>query len=333
MLVCAPLARDAVVISRALSQEGYAAFEVSSRDALLAELGSHTEVVILTQEALTHRLRDALVAFLREQPTWARLPLILTIDQTHHGRLDGELAELMQLGLVTVLQRPMRPMEFTTAIYNACAARQKQLEIRDHIAYQAELQRELNHRVKNTMATFIAVHQISLRQADDLESFKETFGGRIAALSAVNDMLHDESGGSPSLRTLCGLILAPYDSEDRRRISVEGPELKLRREPATPLGLILNELATNALKYGSLSIPEGKLAVTWAVEASADGDVTVTWRESDGPPVVRPEEAGYGSRFIRLSAARLGGEIAFDFDPKGFSATLTLPTVALCRRD
>lgn len=324
VLVWAPFAKDEAVIVGALREHGHAAIVPATAEDLSQQLEYHRDVLICTQEGFTHAVRDSLHRVLADQPAWSRLPLLIMVDLHHESEhLNEELRELMTQGLVTILHRPMRPLEFTTAIHNAVTVRQKQLEIRDHIAYQVELQRELNHRVKNMMSTFMAIHRMSLRQSHDLETFAEKFNRRIGALSVVHDLLHQTRDGRRSMEEIARKVLAPYDSEEGRRIVVEGPPLELSQDSAMSVGLILNELATNAVKYGALS-QDGSVAVLWSADRARDV-LRMEWTERDGPKVRPPQNNGYGTRFLKASAASLGGSFELDFRPSGLRAVLTAP--------
>ncbi|GGC56350.1 hypothetical protein GCM10010994_14090 [Chelatococcus reniformis] len=109
--------------------------------------------------------------------------------------------------------------------------------------------------------------------------------------------------------------LAPYRSEELTRILIDGPHLSVSREPATTLALCLHEFATNAIKYGALSSPEGHVLLNWELSAGADPDLTIRWIETGGPAVVAPSRTGYGTRYIRAALTGLFGrppELVFD---------------------
>ena len=327
ILVHAPLRRDAELICEVVRERGHEAHVVVSADALPERLEKHDAVLVCTQEGLTRGLRERLEAALSGQPAWSRLPLVLILDRAldNVGAMP-EIAPLMVAGDVIVLHRPMRPLAFTTALDAALASRRRQLEIRDHLRLQEELKRELHHRVKNALTTFLAIYRISLRQSRDLEELDRRFGERAEALVAVQTLLDDRRGASGDIRGVAEAVLAPYFGGSPPRITLEGPDRPVSRRFAFAVSLILNELATNAAKYGGLVTKDGRVAISWAVEGE---DFRLDWRESGGPAVERPERTGYGTRFIETSARGLRATSAFDFRPQGLHFSMAGPATAL----
>ena len=184
------------------------------------------------------------------------------------------------------------------------------------------LLRELDHRVKNTLSTVQAVAELTLRTATSLERFSETFRGRIAALARMHAAIWRNKGTPIRLRELSELSLAPFGYEGRRA-SIEGDEVLIPLQSAGPLGLVLHELATNAVKHGALSVMSGRVRLTWHLAAQW---LHLTWRESDGPIVTEPSHRGFGSTLITESIPyELGGSVTLDFAPGGVQCTITFP--------
>jgi two-component sensor histidine kinase len=125
--------------------------------------------------------------------------------------------------------------------------------------------------------------------------------------------------------------LEPYQDGMRQRIRLRGPRINLQPSAVLALGLAVHELATNAVKYGSLSVPDGRVHVMWAVTAGTDEPaLLVEWVESGGPPVRKPERQGFGTRLIQRGLAQqLGGEIKLDFAPAGIRCVITFPMTTL----
>ena len=185
---------------------------------------------------------------------------------------------------------------------------------------------ELNHRVKNTLATVQSIAAQSLKGISDIES-RETFDARLVSLSRTHDLLARDSWEGASLRELLLQELEPYRAEDGTRFTVEGPDFALRPKAALALGLAFHELATNAAKYGALSTREGRIRVTWDIpNASAPGALRLKWAETGGPPVTNIAHKGFGSVLIeRGLALELDAKVELDFDPGGLVCTVEVP--------
>jgi PAS domain S-box-containing protein len=173
---------------------------------------------------------------------------------------------------------------------------------------------ELNHRVKNTLATVMAISAQTRRTTTSLDAFHEAFRGRLAALSKTHNLLNESFWTGATLRRLVDEALAPYAAGDRT--VVEGEEVRLGPIAAVTLGMALYELASNAAKYGALSTPSGRVRVSWRPEAP--GRLRLEWEESGGPPVKPPERRGFGTQLIEKAlAAELHGEVRLEFPPQG----------------
>jgi two-component sensor histidine kinase len=181
---------------------------------------------------------------------------------------------------------------------------------------------ELDHRVKNTLSTVQAVAELTLRTATSLEAFGDTFRGRIAAMARMHAAIWRNKGTPMRLRELAELSLAPFGREGGRA-SIDGDEVSIPVQFAAALGLVLHELATNAVKHGALSVMSGSVRLTWRHEADR---LSLTWRESGGPAVTEPLHRGFGSTLIRESIPyELGGSVALEFAPGGVQCTIAFP--------
>ena len=182
---------------------------------------------------------------------------------------------------------------------------------------------ELNHRVKNSLATVQAIAYQTLRNAATPSDFHEAFESRLLALAATHDLLTASSWRGAALRDLLLAELQPFAAE---QYALSGPEVELTSAGTLALGLVLHELATNAAKYGALSKGGGRVAISWR----ADGDwLDLEWIEAGGPPVAPPTRRGFGSRLIERSLKdQLGGVARLDFDPAGLICAIRLPLQA-----
>ncbi len=191
---------------------------------------------------------------------------------------------------------------------------------------QLLLNRELVHRVKNTFAVLQSVMRATLRSSPSLKAFAATFTGRVESMSAAHDLLTAREWRDAELRALAQRQLAPL--VDAGRIAITGPTIELPAAFAVPLGLLLHELATNAVKYGALSVPQGRVTLSWAV--NSDGTRThikISWLEQGGPAVLEPTRRGFGSFLIEQGLP--DAKVAREFRPDGVACTIILPLQAL----
>jgi PAS domain S-box-containing protein len=191
-------------------------------------------------------------------------------------------------------------------------------ELREQEAHQKLLLDELNHRVKNTLATVQSVARQTLKDASPTQLAQEMFIDRLLALSATHNLLARYDWTHTSFRELLGVMLKPYG----RTWSCRGPDLQLDPNFAVSVGMALNELATNAVKHGAWSC-DGQVSI--AIERGP-AEVRITWRETGGPMVTPPTRLGFGSRLLERGVAReLGGKATLEHRPEGLVFSLTAP--------
>jgi two-component sensor histidine kinase len=145
------------------------------------------------------------------------------------------------------------------------------------------------------------------RGAENVEMLAEDFGGRLHALSNVHSAVFQAEGETISIAEVAALTFDPYRQMGVSRIEADGPPVTLSRAAGTTLALCLHELTTNAIKYGALSRPEGRVTFRWEIHAELRPDLSMEWQEEGGPPVVAPSRAGYGTRYLRSALASLFG--------------------------
>ncbi|WP_347271319.1 response regulator [Rhizorhabdus histidinilytica] len=180
---------------------------------------------------------------------------------------------------------------------------------------------ELNHRVKNTLASVQAIAMQTLRHSSGPSDFAPTFTGRIHALAKAHSLLSSSTWQGASLRQLIDGQL-DIGAVEPGQLSIDGPDIELVPELALHLALILHELVTNAHKYGALSVGEGRVSLDWT---SSDGLLVIRWTERGGPPVTPPSRRGFGTALIERSLKAEGGTATSDYAPEGLNWTLTLP--------
>src|SRR5919206_1128341 len=284
VLILAPAGRDAAVAGAILGEVGLVSTVCPDLDALVSGL-DHAGGVIVTEEALVHSDRRALADWIYRQPPWSDFPFVLLTSRGGHA--DAGLTEL--LGNVTILERPFHPSVLVNAVRCATRARQRQREAEAYLLerkrseeHQTLLIRELQHRVKNTLATVQALLRATSRSAGTVDEFKQVFEDRVLSLSRTHNLLVETTWRTALLRDILQGELAPYDDGAGTRVLLAGPAVELPAELAVPIGMAIHELTTNAAKYGAFSTPRGWLEVEWDVRGTDDSRRLQLWWAGDG---------------------------------------------------
>lgn len=183
---------------------------------------------------------------------------------------------------------------------------------------------ELNHRIKNTLATVQAIATQTLRRAASPTDFVESFNGRIKAMARAHALL---AGGSFQGAEITDLVREQLllSGEPDPRIAWAGPSITLEAQPALHLALVLHELGTNARKHGALSTPNGRVTVNWQVRVGDARSLQLNWCEAGGPPVTAPTTQGFGSILIEQSLRAHGGEVSVTYAVSGLTCQIDLP--------
>lgn len=251
----------------------------------------------------------------------ANRPMMLQIE-------SARSASLSQLSMITLL---FGLLAASLLMVVARLLTQQAMEDQASLDWFAEqnsirnsLTRELNHRVKNTLANVLSIVALTRRRATDLDEFAEGLDGRIRALSATHDLLTQSDWGATPVREVVEAELAPYARDKENALIMEGPSVELAPNDALSMGLAVHELATNAAKYGALSVPGGQVSVTWSL--LQDDLAKVEWVESGGPVVAQERKRGFGLDLIeKIVAHELKNPVKIDFDPDGVRCTLLVP--------
>lgn len=193
---------------------------------------------------------------------------------------------------------------------------------------------ELNHRVKNTLAMVQALAALAARSAPDVATYRDRLTERLNGLARTQALLTESDWTGAALGDLLRAELGLYEEMPRgtaaepaaaRRVVLEGPALRLPAHRVVAFGMLIHELATNAAKYGALSVPQGRLRVAWTMR---DQVLDFEWIESGGPPVVQPARQGFGTQMISRGLARqLGAEVVTEWRPEGVRFFLRMPLV------
>jgi two-component sensor histidine kinase len=196
-------------------------------------------------------------------------------------------------------------------------------------AFQAQARQqllldELNHRVKNTLASVQAIVTQTVRSGRAPQDFAQDLQARLKALSQTHDALTGSRWQGAALRAMLLAEFAPFAPQ---QIELSGEDVVLPPQNALPLGMVFHELATNAAKYGALSVAGGRVSVAWSLGQTPAGPaLTLDWVESGGPPVAAPARLGFGARLIeRTLAGELGGSASLDYQVEGLRCTLKAP--------
>lgn len=183
------------------------------------------------------------------------------------------------------------------------------------------LAREVDHRAKNLLALVQAT--VQLTHADTVEDYKTAIKGRLQALSNAHTLLAQSRWAGASLHSLIAEELAPYRLQGVPHTLIDGPELLLEPKSAQAIAMVLHELTTNAVKYGALSVPSGRLRVEWSC---GETQLVIRWSEAGGPSVKPPNREGFGTRVVgRVVKAELEGTLRFDWKPDGLACEIIIP--------
>ena len=245
--------------------------------------------------------------------------------ETVRRRKDGELVE------VSLTVSPVR--NEAGDILGASKIARDITEQKRVRAQQAILLREMNHRVKNLFSLAAGLLSLSARKSETVEQLASDYGARLRALARAHDLilpdLNRDAADIPRTTTFGALlrsILAPHRQEDDPRIAVTGADAELSGDALTAIALLLHELTTNAVKYGALSVPEGRLAVRLAAEG---GELRVLWDETNAPPSdAASRRQGFGTTLEQAALKGIGGTISRTWHGDGVSIVLSFP---LCR--
>lgn len=261
-------------------------------------------------------------------------PVVIEDITTDPKTADG-LQALMRLGVRSLAILPVRDHNGIVAIFFAHDANPRKweqedltflLNVGERVAasvarveaerLQKVLNLELSHRMKNTFAMVQALATQTLRVVPD-QTPVDIFLKRLQALSTAHEALLHQSWQSAKMSDIVANVLGHLGGLDRFKI--DGSPVNVGSRAALSLSLLLHELATNALKYGALSKPTGRVAVTWQVK---DDELNLHWRETGGPPAAEPTRRGFGSRLIKMGLIGTGG-VALRYLPTGFEADFT----------
>ena len=329
VLVLAPLGRDANIAASILATNDIQSQICGSLDETMQHL-DQSQCLVVAEEALISSDRNQFAAWLHRQPTWSDFPIVLL---TMRGtEMDKRLSFLD--GYLIVLERPFLASSLANSVRSALRARARQLEVKSFIEEKQQvadrqklLIRELHHRVKNTLANVRAMMGATAKSSGSVEDFTRDFSARIVSLADTHSMLTDDYWQMAFLHRLLESELRHYDTSDKSRVLLEGPDVALVADIAIPVGMAFHELASNSSKYGALSRPQGRLEVRWSVGTSGDAQlVHLNWLERGGPAVEQPKRRGFGTTLLeKVVAVQCDAKVELNYHPEGLRFAMALP--------
>lgn len=329
VLVLAPVGRDAKVASAILAENGIKSHICATLDEAVRLL-DHALCLVVAEEALISSDRNKFASWLNHQPTWSDFPIVLlTMRETE---IDKRLAFLDRY--LIVLERPFLASSLASSVRSALRARDRQLEVKSYIEQKQEvadrqklLIRELHHRVKNTLANVRAMMGATAKSSSSVDDFVRDFSARIVSLADTHSMLTDDYWQMASLHKLLESELRHYDTSDKSRVVLQGPNVALVADIAIPIGMAFHELASNSSKYGALSSPHGRLEVRWSVSNSqAERLLNLDWLENGGPRVKQPTRRGFGTTLLeKVVTVQCQAKVDLNYHPEGLRFAMALP--------
>ncbi|KKZ83990.1 signal transduction histidine kinase (plasmid) [Rhizobium phaseoli Ch24-10] len=234
-------------------------------------------------------------------------------DERWHVRKDGSL--FWASGQMMALRSDDGELEGFVKILR------DRTEQRENEERQRVLMHELSHRIKNTLAVVQAITNQSFRSANSMEEAEQSISARINAYANAHDILLQKNWLSATMGTIVEATASNLGLE-RDRIKASGPAVRLNPQAALAFALVLHELATNATKYGALSMTTGTVEIEWSVRKNAGDDrFSLLWQESGGPAVEAPKKVGFGSRLVNTSLSAFG-HVSLDYAATGLTIKL-----------
>jgi two-component sensor histidine kinase len=235
--------------------------------------------------------------------------------------LMNKAEDLDRLGL---LMTDFAPHDPVTDFLFAIRARDVTLdEIRGAIDRQQLLTRELDHRVKNTLAAVLTLVSLTSNESSNIDEFASRFEGRVRAMSMAHELLANTGWKEVELETLVATVLGGFLQDQSGVLTINGPRATIGPRQAGPLAMAIHELGMNAFKYGAWSNRKGCIEVDWTIER---GNISITWAESGGPPIAAPSDHGVGLGLVTgFIQHELRGKVKIDFNKSGLHVWIQFP--------
>jgi two-component sensor histidine kinase len=193
---------------------------------------------------------------------------------------------------------------------------------------QSLILEELHHRIRNTLAMVSAIASQSLRHAVDTDHARHAIEGRLLALGRAHDVLLQAQWTNADLEAIIRGATEAFDNADAPRFSIQGPKIEIGSATVIAVAMTLNELCTNATKFGALSVPAGRVDIAWTLDEPALR-LHLTWTEKDGPVVQAPTRRSFGTRLVETLGRQLKGTVRLMYEPGGFVFALDIPLASV----
>jgi two-component sensor histidine kinase len=187
---------------------------------------------------------------------------------------------------------------------------------------------ELHHRIKNTLATVAAIASQSLRNVPGAGHAQQAIEGRLLALGRAHDLLLQAQWSSAYLGKIVRGATEAFDNPDMPKFTIAGPDVRMTSGAVIAIAMTLNELCTNATKFGALSVPAGRIDIAWTLDSETHR-LNLTWTEKNGPAVQAPDRRSFGTRLVETLGRQLKGDVRLTYEPSGFVYTLDVPLESL----
>src|SRR4051795_1584750 len=187
---------------------------------------------------------------------------------------------------------------------------------------------ELHHRIKNTLATVSAIASQSLRNVPGAEHAQHAIEGRLLALGRAHDLLLQARWTSADLGKIVRGATEAFDNPDVPKFTITGPDVRMTSGAVIAIAMTLNELCTNTTKFGALSVPAGRVQITWAIDPKMQR-LHLKWTEQNGPAVRAPDKRSFGTRLVETLGRQLKGDVSLTYEPAGFVYVLDVPLASL----
>jgi two-component sensor histidine kinase len=247
----------------------------------------------------------------------------------HH--LPYTVAPPRQDDLLAAENASLRLLLAEAEINSQAMLAQAGIDAREHEAsdkLQQLILEERHHRIKNTLATVSAIASQSLRNVPEAGHARHAIEGRLLALGRAHDLLLKAQWSSADLGQIVRGAIEAFNNLEAPKFSIEGPDIRMTSGAVIAIAMTLNELCTNATKFGALSVPAGRVQIAWLLD-NATQHLRFTWTEKNGPPVQVPQKRSFGTRLIETLGQQLKGDVKLAYIPTGFVCLLDIPLASL----
>jgi two-component sensor histidine kinase len=327
VLILAPFRKDADYVMALLGEHDVEVKAGRSDEEVAKLLSLSPGVIIVAHEALSPNVLASIGEHLTSQPDWSEVPILILLERAAPiSRIRSQLERSWPSARLLFHFRPIARLELMNSIQSNLLVRLRQRQVRNAIERERDLRLELNHRIKNILASVTSIFRMTRHGAVTVDQLAVDFSGRLQALANVHTAVFEAQGEDVSMSSMVELTVSPYNNTGSNRIRARGPNIDISRDAATTIALCLHELITNAIKYGALSLDDGVVDIAWAVSEENEPVISLLWIEAGGPDVVEPSRQGYGTRYIRSALASVFGSVPeIDFAPSGFRCSVAGP--------